>query len=131
MTPRQRIARSSHWAAVPLGLAVAALLFALRGQPLGMPVASALCVLALPWVVAALVLVAVLSSPLYMALHPLAMAPALDVWLGGVVLLAIALGVQINAGLLLAWWRRPRIAPQPGLGDFLRRTDTRREPTST
>jgi hypothetical protein len=130
MTPRQRIARSSQWAALPLGAAIATLLLATRGTPLGMALATALCLLALPWVVVALIAIAVLSSPVYMALHPLALAPALDVWLGGVVLLAIAVGVQINAGLLLAWWRRPRTAPEPGLGEFLRRTDVRREPTS-
>jgi hypothetical protein len=130
MTPRQRIARSSQWAVVPLGVAVAALLFATRGEPLGMALAAALCVLALPWGVAALIAIAVLSSPVYMALHPLAMAPALDVWLGGVVLLAIAAGVQVNAGLLLAWWRRPRAAPEPDLGEFLRRPDARHKPTS-
>jgi hypothetical protein len=131
VTPRQRIACSSQWAALPLGAVVAALLFATRGGPLGMALASALCVLALPWVVPALIAVAVLSAPVYIVLHPLAMAPALDVWLGGVVQLAIAVGVQINAGLLLAWWRRPRVAPEPGLGEFLRRTDARRETTST
>jgi hypothetical protein len=130
MTPRQRIARSSQWAALPLGAALATLLLATRGTAPGMAFAAVLCVLALPWIVAALIAIAVLSSPVYMALHPLALAPALDVWLGSVVLLAIAAGVQINAGLLLAWWRRPRAAPEPGLGEFLRRTDRRREPTS-
>jgi hypothetical protein len=131
MTPRQRIARSSQWAVLPLGAAVALLLFALRGEPLGAPLAAVLCVLALPWVVAALITIAVLSSPVYMALHPLAAAPALDVWLGGVVLLAIAAGVQINAGLLLAWWRRPRPAPHPGIGEFLRRPPGRRASISS
>lgn len=130
MTPRQRIARSSQWACLPLGIATAALLFATRGTPLGMALAAVLCVLALPWIVAALIAFAVLSSPVYMAMHPLALAPPLEVWLGGVVLLAIAAGVQINAGLLLAWCRRPRAAPEPGLGEFLRRTDPRREPES-
>jgi hypothetical protein len=131
MTPRQRIARSSQWAALPLGVAVALLLFSVRGEPLGAPLAAALCVLALPWVVVALIAIAVLSSPVYMALHPLALAPALDVWLGGVVLLAIAAGVQINAGLLLAWWRRPRPAPHPGIGEFLRRPPGRRASVSS
>jgi hypothetical protein len=118
-TPRQRIARSSQLAVLPLGVALAAVLFALRGEPAGAPLAVALCLLALPWVVAALVVIAVLSSPLYMALHPWTQAPALDVWLGGVVLLAIAVGAQINAGLLLTWLRRPRPQPQAGLRDFL------------
>jgi hypothetical protein len=127
MTPRQRIARTSQWAALPLGIALAALLFAVRGEPISAPLASALCLLSLPWVVVALIVLAVLSSPVYMALHPLAMAPALDVWLGGVVLLAIAIGVQVNAGLLLAWWRRPRIPSEPGIGDFLRRPASRHE----
>jgi hypothetical protein len=130
MTPRQRIARTSQWVALPLAIALGALLFATRGTPFGMALAGVLCVLALPWVVAALIAIAVLSSPIYMALHPLALAPALDTWLGGQVLLAIAAGVQINAGLLLAWWRRPRTAPEVGLGEFLRRTDVCREPTS-
>ena len=126
MTPRQRIARRSQWAMLPLGIAAAALLFATRGTPTGTLVAAALCVLALPWVVPALVVVAVLSSPVYMALHPLAAAPALDVWLGGVVLLAIAVGLQVNAGLMLAWLQRPRMAPDPGIGEFLRRPAGRR-----
>jgi len=127
MTPRQRIARSSQWLTLPLGAALAALLLVTRGHPIGTSLASVLCVLALPWVVVALIVLAVLSSPLYMALHPLALAPALDVWLGGVVLLAIAVGVQINAGLLLAWWRRPRVPPDPGIGEFLRRPAGRRD----
>ena len=121
MTPQQRIARRSHAAALPLGAAVAALLFATRGSELGLWLATLLCLLALPWMVAALIAIGVLSSPVYMALHPLAMAPALDVWLGGVVLLAIAVGVQINAGLLLARMRRPRPAADPGLREFWQR----------
>jgi hypothetical protein len=127
MTPRERIVRSSQWAMLPLGVAVATLLFATRGGPIGTSLAAAMCVLALPWVVVALVALAVLSSPVYMALHPLAMAPALDVWLGGVVLLAIAAGVQINGGLALAWWRMPRLPPDPGIGEFLRRPFGRHE----
>lgn len=121
MTPQQRIARSSQAAALPVGAAVAALLFATRDSEPGVWLASLLCLLALPWVVAALIALAVLSSPLYMALHPLGMAPALDVWLGGVVLLAIAAGVQINAGLLIARLRRPDRAPDPGLREFWQR----------
>jgi len=131
MSSRPRIAYTSQWAALPLGAVVAALLFALRDTPLGTPVASVLCVLALPWVVPALIAIAVLSSPLYMALHPLALAPALEIWLGGVVLLAIAAGVQVNAGLLLAWGRRPRRAPDPGIGEFLRRPAGRHASTSS
>ena len=127
MTPQQRIARSSQWAVLPLGAVLATLLLATRGEPVGTVLSAALCVLALPWVVVVLRVLAVLSSPLYMALHPLSMAPPLDVWLGGVVLLAIAIGVQINAGLLLAWWRQPRTPPQTGLGEFLRRTSRSRE----
>ncbi len=127
MTPQQRIARSSQWAVLPLGVALAALLLATRGELVGTVLSAALCVLALPWVVVVLMVLAVLSSPLYMALHPLSLAPPLDVWLGSVVLLAIAVGVQINAGLLLTWWRRPRTPPQPGLGEYLRRTSRSRE----
>ena len=122
MTPRQRIARRSQWAVAPLGVAAAALLFATRGTAAGEALAALLCVLALPWVVLALIALAVLSAPVYMALHPLDLAPALDTWLGGVVLLAIAVGVQVNAGLLLAWRRQPRAPPQPGIGEFLRRS---------
>ncbi len=121
MTPQQRIARSSQWAVLPLGAVLATLLLATRGEPVGTVLSAALCVLALPWVVVVLMVLAVLSSPLYMALHPLGMAPALDVWLGGVVLLAIAAGVQINAGLLIARLRRPHRAPDPGLREFWQR----------
>lgn len=127
MTPRQRIARTSQLAALPLGVVLAALLFATRGELTGTILSAGLCVLALPWIVVVLMVLAVLSSPLYMALHPLSMAPSLDVWLGGVVLLAIAIGVQINVGLLLAWWRRPRVPLEPGLGEFLRRPSRSRE----
>jgi hypothetical protein len=122
MTPQQRIARSSQAAVLPIGAAVAALLFATRDSQTGLWTASLLCLLALPWMVAALVAIGVLSSPIYMALHPLQLAPALDVWLGGVVLLAIAAGVQINAGLLLARLRRPRAVPDPGLREFWQRS---------
>lgn len=121
MTPQQRIARTSQAAAVPVGAAVAALLFATGGSDAGLWLATLLCLLALPWAVVALIAVAVLSSPLYMALHPLHLAPPLADWLGGVVLLAIALGVQINAGLLLARLRRPRAVPDPGLREFWQR----------
>jgi len=120
MTSRRRFALA-QCAALPLGAGAAAVLLALRGEHGGVLAASVLCLLALPWVVAALIALAVLSAPVYMALHPLGAAPALDAWLGAVVLLAIAVGVQINAGLLLAWLRRPRAAPDPGIGEFLRR----------
>lgn len=124
MTPDQRLARTSQAAALPVCVVTAALLFATRDGEAGLWLASLLCLLALPWVVAALIALAVLSSPLYMALHPLQMAPTLEVWLGGVMLLAIAVGVQINAGLLLAWLRRPRRAPEPGLREFWQRERT-------
>ena len=104
---------------VPLGL----LLWSLRSAEEGLrtTVAVAAVVLALPWVVPAMVLVAALSAPFYMWMHTKGPVPPVLEWLGAMVLLAAVVGAHINAALGWQWVRRGRAVPEPGIGEFLKR----------
>jgi hypothetical protein len=84
--------------------------------------ASIAIVLAIPWVVPATMLLAVLSCPIYMWLHSQGPVPAVLDWLGGVVLVAAVVGCHLNTALLRAWQRAQRLSEaEIGLRDFLYR----------
>lgn len=86
--------------------------------------ASVVVTLSVPWVVPAAMLLAVLSTPIYMWLHTQGPAPAVLDWLGGVVLVAAVIGCHLNATLLVIWCRARRAdAPEVGLRDFLFRQE--------
>jgi len=90
--------------------------------------AMAAALIAIPWIVPAWVVLAALSSPVFiwLTMH----GTSLDVmhWLGEVVLVAAVAGCHVNGALLARAWRRRHEVhePQAGLGDFLRRTAGRR-----
>ena len=105
-------------ASVPLAL----LLLSTRGAETQSAalVTSVAIVMAVPWVVPATMLLAVLSVPVYMWLHTQGPVPAVLDWLGGVVLVAAVAGCHLNAAVLFAWLRAPRSkASEIGLRDFL------------
>ncbi len=78
--------------------------------------------LAVPWIVPAIVLIGVLSAPLYMWLHTQGPVPPVMTWLGAVVLVAAVLGSHVNAALLICWWRSRRsLSSEAGLREFLER----------
>ena len=96
----------SHWAALTASIAI---------------------VFAIPWIVPATMLLAVLSSPIYMWLHTQGPVPAVLDWLGGVVLVAAVVGCHLNTALLRAWQRAQRSSEaEIGLRDFLSRHGQRR-----
>jgi hypothetical protein len=83
-------------------------------------------ILGLPWVVPSLVVIAVLSAPIYVALHIAGYPQDLMPWLSGVILIAGLVACHVNAMLLLhRLGRRPAVALDGGLADFLRRSATR------
>jgi len=83
-------------------------------------------VLGLPWVVPAFVVIAVLSAPVYVALHIAGQPLELMPWLSGVILLAGIVACHVNATLLLHRLLRKRArAPDAGLADFLFRSSAR------
>jgi hypothetical protein len=89
--------------------------------------ASIAIVLSIPWVVPATMLLAVLSSPIYMWLHSQGPVPAVLDWLGGVVLVAAVVGCHLNTALLLAWQRAQTASEaEIGLRDFLSRHGQRK-----
>ncbi|MGH6612281.1 MAG: hypothetical protein ACRECQ_18710 [Burkholderiaceae bacterium] len=89
-------------------------------------VATAVILLSVPWIIPATMLLAVLSSPLYMWLHTQGAAPAVLEWLGSVVLVAAVVGCHVNAALLVAWRRANRTQEvETGLRDFLLRSNER------
>jgi hypothetical protein len=106
-----------------LSAPVALLLWSLRGADEGVrtSIAAAAVVLALPWVIPAMVLVAALSVPAYMWLHTQGPVPPVLEWLGGTVLVGAVIGAHINAALGWMWMRRGRAVPEPGIGEFLER----------
>ena len=117
--------RPGLFASVPLAL----LLLGTRGMDSQWAVltASIAIVLAIPWVVPATMLLAVLSSPIYMWLHTQGPVPAVLDWLGGVVLVAAVVGCHLNTALLRAWQRAQRSSEaEIGLRDFLSRHGQRR-----
>jgi hypothetical protein len=107
-----------------LSVPLALLLWNLRTAPedLRTTVATAAVLLALPWVVPAMVLVATVSAPLYMWLHTQGPVPDVLQWLGGTLLVGAVLGAHVNATLAWLWLRRDPAVPEPGLRDFLERS---------
>ena len=87
----------------------------------GVAHASALAalVLGLPWVAPALVVVAVASAPVYVALHVAGQPYELMPWLSGVILVAAVLACHVNAMLLVQRLHKRRHAPDAGLAEFL------------
>ena len=108
---------------VLLSAPLALLLWSLRGagEDVRTGVAVVAVLLALPWVMPAMVLVAALSVPVYMWLHTRGPVPPVTVWLGGTVLVAAVIGAHINAALGWMWLHRGKAVPEPGIGDFLKR----------
>ena len=106
-----------------LSVPLALLLWALRGadESVRTSIAAAAVVLALPWVIPAMVLVAALSVPVYMWLHTQGPVPPVLEWLGGTVLIGAVIGAHINAALGWMWMQRGKAVPEPGIGDFLKR----------
>lgn len=109
-----------------LSVPLALLLWNLRAAPedLRTAVATVAVLLALPWVVPAMVLVATASVPLYMWLHTQGPVPDVLRWLGGTLLVGAVLGAHLNATLAWLWLRRDPAIPEPGLRDFLERSPT-------
>jgi hypothetical protein len=94
----------------------------LDGDPARAQYTAMLAVLlALPWIVPAFIVVAVVTSPLYAWLHTLGPAPEVMSWLGGTVLVGAVIGCHINAALLATRLRRAPARRESGLGEFLRR----------
>lgn len=109
-----------------LSVPLALLLWNLRtaSEDLRTAAATAAVLLALPWVVPAMVLVATVSVPLYMWLHTQGPVPDVLQWLGGTLLVGAVLGAHLNATLAWLWLRRDPAIPEPGLRDFLERSPT-------
>ena len=107
-----------------LSVPLALLLWNLRTAPedLRTAVATVAVLLALPWVVPAMVLVATVSVPLYMWLHTQGPVPDVLQWLGGTLLVGAVLGAHVNATLSWLWLRRAPAVPEPGLRHFLERS---------
>jgi hypothetical protein len=106
-----------------LSAPLALLLWSLRGaaEDVRTGIAVAAVLLALPWVIPAMVLVAALSVPVYMWLHTQGPVPPVLAWLGGTVLIGAVIGAHINAALAWLWVRRGKAVPEPGIGEFLKR----------
>jgi hypothetical protein len=106
-----------------LSVPLALLLWSLRGAGEGVrtSVAAVAVLLALPWVVPAMVLVAALSVPVYMWMHTMGPVPPVLEWLGAMVLIGAVIGAHINAALGWLWMQRGKAVPEPGIGDFLKR----------
>ena len=82
--------------------------------------------LGLPWVVPAFVVVAVVSAPLYIALHIAGHPQPLAPWLSGVILIAGIVACHVNATLLIGSLLRTRARTRDaGLADFLFRSPAR------
>ena len=119
-------ARRASLLACALSVPVAALVLA--GQLAGSEsfahaTAFVALVLGLPWVVPALVVIAVLSAPIYVALHVVGLPQELAPWLSCVILIAGVVACHVNATLLLLKLLRKRVrAPDAGLADFLFRS---------
>lgn len=109
-----------------LSVPLALLLWSLRsaGEDVRTSVAIVAVLLALPWVIPAMVLVAALSVPVYMWLHTQGPVPPVLQWLGGTVLVAAVIGAHVNAALGWVWMHRGKAVPEPGIGDFLKRRST-------
>jgi hypothetical protein len=115
--------RFEWWSGLLLSVPLALLLWSLRGAHEEMRAAAAALavLLALPWVVPAMVLIAALSAPVYMWMHTQGAVPPVLDWLGGAVLVGAVIGAHINAALGWLWMRRGRAVPEPGIGEVLKR----------
>jgi hypothetical protein len=83
-------------------------------------------VLGLPWLIPAFVAIAVLSAPLYVALHIAGHPQPLMPWLSAVILVAGIVACHVNATMLFRWFLRRRAHTRDaGLADFLFRPATR------
>jgi hypothetical protein len=83
-------------------------------------------ILGLPWVVPAFVAVAVLSAPIFVALHIMGHPQPLMPWLSAVILIAGIVACHLNATMMFDWLLRKRARPHnSGLADFLFRPVTR------
>ncbi len=79
----------------------------------------------LPWLVPALVAIAVASAPVYALLHSRGDPPELMAWLSGVILVAAVIGCHVNGALLFRRLLKRRAhAADAGLAEFLRRTNS-------
>jgi hypothetical protein len=109
-----------------LSVPLALLLWSMRdaGEDVRTTIAVVAVLLALPWVIPAMVLVAALSVPVYMWLHTRGPVPPVLEWLGGTVLVGAVIGAHINAALGWLWMHRGKAVPEPGIGDFLKRRST-------
>jgi hypothetical protein len=110
---------------------VALLLWSVRGasEEVRTAVAAVAVLIALPWVVPAMVLVAAVSVPVYMWLHTQGPVPPVLEWLGGTVLVGAVIGAHINGALAWLWLHRGKAVPEPGIGEFLRRPRGRQQNT--
>ncbi|HTT10424.1 MAG TPA: hypothetical protein VMG60_06010 [Burkholderiaceae bacterium] len=81
--------------------------------------------LGLPWVVPGFVVVAVLSAPLYVALHIAGLPQPLAPWLSWAVLLGAVAACHVNAALLMSSLRKRARALDRGLAGFLFRSPAR------
>ncbi len=80
---------------------------------------------ALPWLVPALVAIAVASAPIYAWLHSRGDPPELMAWLSGVILVAAVIGCHVNGALLFRRLLKRRArAADAGLAEFLRRSNS-------
>ena len=80
----------------------------------------------LPWVIPTFVVVAVLSAPIYVALHIAGLPQELMPWLSAVILIAGVLACHVNATLLFRTLARtPTRVRDAGLADFLLRSPAR------
>jgi hypothetical protein len=123
-TPLPLWPRRAEWTpGLLVSVPMALLLFALRGadEETRAAIAAVAVLLALPWVVPGLVLIAALSAPVYMWLHTKGPVPSVLEWLGITVLVAAVIGAHINAALAWLWLHRRKTVPEPGIGDFLKR----------
>jgi hypothetical protein len=122
----RRISPAAGLLALAFSSTLAALVVAGRSigsEPAAHAIAFVVVILGLPWIVPAFVLVAVLSAPLYVALHIAGQPQELMPWLAGVILIAGIVGCHVNALLALRWLARPRVrSVDGGLGEFLFRT---------
>ena len=106
-----------------LSVPLALLLWNLRTAPedVRTAVAAVAVLLALPWVVPAMILVATLSVPVYMWMHTQGPVPGVLEWLGGTILIGAVLGAHLNATLAWLWLHRAPAVPESGLREFLTR----------
>ena len=120
----------TSWRPALMALAISAPLIALvvagwvaGSEALAHASAFVVLICGLPWVIPAFVAVAVLSAPIYVALHIAKMPQELMPWLSAVILIAGVLACHVNTTLLFrTLLRTPTRARDAGLADFLLRS---------